>query len=189
MMKGIKAYCFLVTVCCVLLLPIHSYGAEITVPEISIKENEIYITTSLSLDEKYLKELRNGIAKELRFSIDLFKVWTIWPDEFVFRRYFIRTIKCDPVKNEFVATSFDGSTFIEKRFKSFESMMKWTLTINDLKFTNIKELEPGMHFVRVEVESKIRKLPPLIGSLLIFLPENEFKITKDSLFFNIGAGK
>jgi hypothetical protein len=166
-----------------------SYGAEITGPEVSVKENEIHVTTSLSLEEKYLKELRNGIAKELRFYVDLFKVWKILPDEFVLRKYFIRTLKCDPVKNEFVATSYDGTTLIEKRFKSFESMIKWTLSINELRLTNIRELEPGMHFVRVAVESKIRKLPPLIGYLLIFLPENEFKITKDSPFFAIGAVK
>lgn len=188
-MNGIKSYCFLVTVFCVLFSPLLSYSAEITGPEVSIKEYEIHVTTSLTLDEKYLKELRSGIAKELKFNIDLFKVWSIWPDEFVLRKYFIRTITCDPVKNEFVASSYDGITLIEKRFKSFESMMRWALTITDLKLANIKELETGRHFVRVKVESKIRKLPPLIGTLLIFLSENEFKLTKDSPVFTIGAGK
>lgn len=188
-MNGRKCYCILLILICLLLLYPLSGGAEITGPEVAIKSNEIYVTTFLSLEEKYLKELRNGIAKELRFYVDLFKVWSIWPDEFVHRRYFIRTLKCDPVKNEFIATSYDGSTFIERRFKSFESMTKWALSINDLKLTNIRELEPGMHFVRVTVESKIRKLPPVIGHFLIFLPENEFKLTKDSPFFSIGAAE
>jgi len=164
-----------------------SSGAGVIGPEVTIQNNEIYVTTSLSLEEKYLQELRNGIAKEFKFYIDLFKVWKMWPDEFVLGKSLIRTLKCDPVKSEFIATSFDGSTITEKRFRSLESMTKWALGINQLKLTNIKELEPGTYFVRVMVESKIRKLPPIIRYLLIFLPENEFKITGDSPFFSIGA--
>ncbi|MDI6890670.1 MAG: DUF4390 domain-containing protein [Thermodesulfovibrionales bacterium] len=164
-------------------------GAEIVGPEMTLQNNEIYVTTSLSLEEKHLQELRNGIAKELRVYIDLFRVWKMWPDEFVLGTSLIRTLKCDPVKSEFIATSYDGSTITEKRFKSFESMTKWALSINELKLTNIRELEPGIHFVRVTVESKIRKLPPVIGYFIIFLSENEFKISKDSLYFSIGAVK
>ena len=164
-------------------------GAEIQGPEVTLRGNEIYVTTSLSLDGRYLQELRNGIAKELRFHVDLFRVWKIWPDEFVLGKYFIRTLKCNPVKNEFIATSFDGGTVTEKRFKSFESMVQWALSIKDLKLTNVRELEPGMHFVRVTSESKIRKLPPVIGYFLIFLPENEFSIEKESPLFMIGEVK
>jgi hypothetical protein len=68
-------------------------------------------------------------------------------------------------------------------------MIKWALSINDLKLAHIRELEPGTYFVRITVESKIRKLPPVIGYFIIFLSENDFKIKKDSSFFNIGAGK
>jgi hypothetical protein len=90
---------------------------------------------------------------------------------------------------EYAATSSDGSTLIHNRFKTFESMVKWALSINDLKLANTRELEPGEYFVRVTVESKIRKLPPVIGYFMIFLPENEFKIKKDSPFINVGLAK
>lgn len=166
-----------------------SSGAEIIGPEVTLQNNEIYVTTSLSLEEKYLQELRNGIEKKFIFYIDLFKVWRMWPDEFVLGKSLTRTLKGDPVKSEFIATSYDGNTIIEKRFKSFESMTNWALSINELKLTNIRELEPGMHFVRITVESKIRNLPPVIGYFMIFLSENEFKITKDSPDFSIGAVK
>lgn len=164
-----------------------SSAAEITGPEVTLKNNEIYVSTSLALEEKYLQELRNGIGKEFVFYIDLFKVWRIWPDEFVLGKSLTRTLKCDPVKSEFIATSYDGNTIIEKRFKSFESMTLWALSIDDLKLTNIRELEPGIHFVRITVESKIRKLPPIIEHFIIFLSENEFKISKDSPNFRIGS--
>jgi hypothetical protein len=164
-------------------------GAEITGPEVALQGNEIYVTTSLTLEEKYVKEISNGIEKEFRFYIDLFKVWNMWPDEFVLGKSITRTLKCDPVKNEFIATSFDGSTLLEKRFKSFESMIKWALSIDNLKLSNIRELDPGIYFVKITVESKIRNLPPVIGQFFIFLSENEFVVKKDSFDFRIGPVK
>jgi hypothetical protein len=166
-----------------------SSAAGITGFEVTLKSNEIYVTVSLALEGKYLQELRNGIEKELIFYVDLFKVWKMWPDEFVLGKSLTRTLKCDPVKSEFIATSYDGNIIVEKRFKSFESMTNWALSIDELKLTNMRELDPGMHFVRITVESKIRKLPPLIGHFIIFLSENEFKISKDSSHFPIGTFK
>jgi hypothetical protein len=178
----------LLITCYLLLSNSLSSAAEIKGPEVKLQDNEIYVTTALSLDENHIQELRNGIVKEFRFYIDIFRIWEMWPDEFVLGKFFVRTLKYDPVKMEYIATSADGSTFIEKRFKSFESMVRWAVSINDLKLTNTRELEPGVYFVRVTVESKIRKLPPVIGYFMIFLPENEFKIKKDSSPFSIGAG-
>jgi len=180
----------LLLITCYLLLSISlSSAAEITGTEVKLKDNEIYVTTALSLDENHIQELRNGIAKEFRFYIDIFRLWKMWPDEFVLGKLFVRTLKCDPVKTEYIATSSDGSTLIEKRFKSFESMVRWAVSINNLKLVNTRELEPGVYFARVTVESKIRKLPPVIGYFMIFLSENEFKIKKDSSPFNIGTAK
>ena len=182
-------FCFSLITCYLLLSISLSSPAEIIGPEVKLQDNEIYVTTALSLDENHIQELRNGIAKEFRFYIDIFRVWKIWPDEFVLGKLFVRTLKCDPVKTEYIATSADGSTLIEKRFKSFESMVRWAVSINDLRLTNIRELEQGLYFVRVTIESKIRKLPPIIGYFMIFLPENEFKIKKNSFPFNIGPAK
>ena len=178
--------------CCLLILTLYlvsfcslSSGAEIKGPEVTLKNNVIFVTACISLDEKYLHEIRDGIEKELVFYIDLFRVWNMWPDEFVLGKSITRTLKCDPVKSEFVATSFDGNIIIKKRFKSLESMTEWASTIEEMKLSNIKELEPGTHFVKITVASKIRKLPPLIGPFIIFLSENEFKISKESPHFRI----
>ncbi len=164
-----------------------SVAAEITGPEVKMRGNEIHATASLLIEDKYLQEIRNGIKKEFRFYIDIFRVWNAWPDEFVSSKSFTRTLRSDPVKTEFIATSSDGNTQIKKRFKSLESMLKWALSFDDLKLANVRELEPGAYFVRITVESKIRQLPPVIGYFMIFLPENEFKIRKDSSHFSVGA--
>jgi hypothetical protein len=178
---------FMIIICFLLCAVSSSVAAEITGPEVNMQGNEIHATASLLLDDKYLQEIRSGIKKELRFYIDIFRVWNLWPDEFVSSKSFIRTLRSDPVKTEFIATSTDGNTQIKKRFKSLESMLKWALSFDDLKLANVRDLEPGTYFVRVTVESKIRQLPPVIGYFMIFLPENEFKIRKDSLFFSLGA--
>ncbi len=57
-------------------------------------------------------------------------------------------------------------------------MINWALQIEDFTLINIKDLEPATYYIKVTVESKIRKLPPVIGYFLVFLPENEFKIKK-----------
>jgi len=54
---------------------------------------------------------------------------------------YIRTLKADPIKKEYVATSSDGSTLVERRFKSFESMINWTLSVKDLKLTSTREID------------------------------------------------
>lgn len=158
---------------------------EISGIDVKMNNNDIFVTFSLNLDPQQIREIKEGIDKDLKFYIDLFKIWKVWPDEFVTGKFFNRTIKSDPIKGEYVATSFNGSVLIEKRFKSCDSMINWALTIKDLKLSNSRELEPGKYFVRVTAESKIRKLPPVIGYFFIFLSENEFKIRKDSMFFSI----
>jgi hypothetical protein len=59
------------------------------------------------------------------------------------------------------------------------------MIIIELKLTNIRELDPGEYFVKITVDSKIRKLPPVIGYILFFVSENEFSISKDSQRFQI----
>lgn len=172
-----------------LFSPVLSEGQVIAGPEVRLANNDIYVSFSLKLEDKKLEEIRRGIDKELKLYIDLFRVWKVWPDEFVLGETYIKKLKADPIKKEYVSTSLDGTTLIKKRFKSFESMVDWALSVKDMKLTNIREIESGQYFVRITVESKIRKLPPVIGYLFIFLSENEFKIVKDSDFFVIEGAR
>jgi hypothetical protein len=187
-----KNYILRIFICSVSLLSLFfltfspAQAAEVIGPEVKMQDREIYVSTSLSLDESYLEELRNGVTKEFRFYIDLFRVWNMWPDEFILSRSFIRTLTSDPVKMEYTATSSNGSMVTKKRFKSFDSMLQWALSVSNLKLADGRDLEPGVYFVRTTIESRIRKLPPVIGYFMIFLPENEFKIKKDSPFITIG---
>jgi hypothetical protein len=174
-----------------LLSPLTASGSDIAIsgPEARVVNSEIVVTTGLTLDDKNLTDLKNGISKEITFYIDLFRVWKVWPDEFIAGKKLVKTLWCDPIKKEYIATSFDGTTLIEKRFKSFDSMLNWTLNLKDLKLINVKELQPSDFFVKVTVVSRLRKLPPVIGHLLFFVPEKDFKVFKDSAVLTIGSEK
>lgn len=171
------------------LIPPAAEGQEISGPEVRLANNDVYVSFSLVPGAKYIEEIKDGIDKELKLYIDLFRVWKVWPDEFVLGKFYSRRMKVDPIKKEYVATSFDGNVIIERRFRSFETMLVWTLSVKDLKLTNTRELDPGQYFVRITAESKIRNLPPMIRQFFVFLSENEFKVRKDSGVFVIEGGK
>lgn len=161
-------------------------AAEIPSVNVKIINNEIYVSTSLLPDKKFISDLNNGLSKEIIFFIDLFRVWKIWPDEFVYGLKVTKILKSDTIKREYVATSIVGNNRVEKRFRDIDSMMEWGLNISDIKLLNIKEFEKGEYFIKVTAESKIRKLPPVIGYFLFFIPETEFSISKSSATFNLG---
>ncbi len=171
------------------LIPTVTEGQEISGPEVRLASSDLYVSFSVVPGAKYVEEIKEGIDKELKLYIDLFRVWKIWPDEFVLGKFYSRRMKVDPIKKEYVATSFDGNVIIEKRFRSFETMLAWTLSVKDLRLTNTRDLDPGEYFVRVTVESKIRNLPPMIRQFFVFLSENEFKIRKDSGVYVIEGGR
>jgi hypothetical protein len=163
-----------------LLHPAGVWGADIAGIEAHVVNSEVLVTTALSLDDKNLTDLKNGISKEITFYVDLFRLWKSWPDEFIAGKKIIKTLRSDPIKKEYVATSLDGSVLIEKRFKSFDSMVSWALSIKNIRLADVRELQQADYFVRVTVESRLRKLPPVIGYLLFFVPENDFRVQKDS---------
>jgi hypothetical protein len=179
----------LVSFFCFIFLPVISESQTVPGIDVKLNNNELHVSFTLVLEDKNIQEIAQGIDKELKLFIDLFRVWKIWPDEFVLGKTYSRTLKADPIKKEYVATSNDGSVMIKKRFKSLESMLGWTLSVKDLKLTNTRELDPGQYFIKITAESRIRKFPPVIGYLFIFLSENEFKIEKDSAIFAIEGAK
>lgn len=187
-LRALKLPVFLVCPVIVLLVTFSPVsGADISVPELTTRNGELFVDAFLSLDDKYIQELRNGMKKEFHCYISLYRVWGMWPDEFITGKQIIRNLKADPVKTEFVAKSNDGSTVLRKRFKSFESMMIWAQRFEDEHLVDIRDLEPGTYYVQVRVESKIRRLPPVIGYFMFFVKENEFMVRKNSLHFTTGS--
>ncbi len=181
----------LLALCLLLCSPLIAFASEIGIsgPEARVINGEISVNSGLILNEKNIDDLKNGISKEITFHIDLFRVWKTWPNEFITGKKIVKTLRADPIRKEFVATSLDGFTLIEKRFRSFDSMINWALNIKNLKLVSVRELQPSEYFVRVTVESRLRNLPPVIGYLLFFVPEREFRVLKDSGVLTVGSEK
>ncbi len=165
-----------------------AFAAEIKTLDVAINNGEITVSGSVALDEAFINETKNGIQKELVFYIDLFRVWKNWADEYVTGNIIERKIAGDVIKGEYLIRSFDRNrkVIIERKFRSFESMMEWFTEVKSLHLINIKSIEPGEYYVRFTVESRLRKLPPVVGYLLFFIPEKEFSVYKDSPVFKIG---
>ncbi|HKN18660.1 MAG TPA: DUF4390 domain-containing protein, partial [Dissulfurispiraceae bacterium] len=126
-------------------------GTAAEIPEISFRlaNNELYVSAVVRPDQKVMDELSDGLSKEFTFYLDLFRVWKIWPDEFVLGQKIITTLKTNPIKREFIATMVTGNTSLQKRFNNLEAMINWAMDITDIKLTNVKELESGTYFIKV----------------------------------------
>ena len=58
--------------------------------------------------------------------------------------------------------------------------------INNMKIANIHELDSGSYYLRVIAESKSRELPRVIGLMMLFIPEVEMSLAKESALFTVG---
>ncbi|HMK55716.1 MAG TPA: DUF4390 domain-containing protein [Dissulfurispiraceae bacterium] len=172
-------------------LPILGAAAASEIAPVVVRQagNEVIVTAALLPDQKLIDDLNSGLSKELVFYIDLFRHWSIWPDEFVLGKKIVRVLQSDPIKREYVGTSTEGNIRTIKRFKDLDSMMAWAMNISDLKLTNIKALEADDYYIKVTVESNLKKLPPVIGYLLFFTPSKEFSLSKDSTHFRVPEHK
>lgn len=179
----------LLTLCLVLSFPLVSVGesSAASIDQVSFTQNGSFISVSSSLliDEQHIHDLMNGVKKEFVFYIDLFRKWELWPDEFISGIKFTRTISSDPIKKEYIVISDDGMTRNERRFNSLDTLLDQALKINVKDAFSTLGLQSGTYFIRITVESRIRKLAPIIGYLLFFVPEKEFTIKRDSASFEV----
>lgn len=166
------------------LIPTSSY-----VTEVKIKDNNILVSTGIPDIKEIGAAIKSGVEKEIIFSIELFRVWRLWPDEFVSGKRIKKLIKYDNLRGQYRASSHDGSHLKERHFRDFNTLKEWVFTVKDINLANIRELEPGKYFVRVVIESKSIELPPIIGFFLLFIPETEMSWTQKSQSFQIGEKK
>jgi hypothetical protein len=170
-------------------LPAEALPAEIFGPFVKIDDNDILVNTGLTNVEDIASTVNSGVEKEIVFTIELFKVWDYWPDEFVVSKKVQRNIKYDNLRGQYTASTFEGTSQVRKHFRDFNTMKTWTFMVYKINLVNMKELDPGRYYVRVVTESKSKELPPVIGLLMLFIPEVEMSLAKESRTFDIGESK
>jgi len=187
--KMVKNLVVTISLVCLILLssPAMALPPKILGPEIKMQDNDIIVNTGLANTRDLETIINSGIEKEIVFTIELFRVWSFWPDEFIMSKKIRKIIKYDNLRGQYLASSYDGvSLQTEKKFTDLNALMKdWLFTVNKVNIANIKELESGNYYIRVVVESKSRELPPLIGFLMLFVPETEMSLARKSQVFKI----
>ncbi len=177
---------FTLIFCVYLTLTASAATAEIIGPAIKIQNNNIMIGTGFSNIKEIENAIKSGVEKEIVFTIELFREWNFWPDEFVQARKIKKTIKYDNLRGQYRISSHDGTVVKERYLKEFNDLKEWLFTVKDVNLINVKELEQGKYFVRVVVESKSKKIPPVIGFFMLFIPETETSLAKRSPAFVVG---
>jgi hypothetical protein len=179
---------FLAIVVSFMLVPAYpGMAADITPVSVRQDNNDLFVTSALQPDQKLIDDLSGGLSKELVFYVDLFRHWSIWPDEFVLGTKIVRVLQSDPIKREYIGSNTEGNVRTIRRFKDLNSMVAWAMNIQDVKLTNVKALDPGNYYIKISAESIIRKLPPVVDTVIFFVSTKEFSVSRDSQLFRIPA--
>ncbi|MCX7988901.1 MAG: DUF4390 domain-containing protein [Thermodesulfovibrio sp.] len=164
-----------------------NYAYAIEDIDILIKKNltSIEVNTKIIPSKEFIEDFKSGMGKNIQILIELYRRWSILPDEFIAGIKFQRTFISDPIKEEYIIRNLEGQILKEKRFKNVSDALAWGLKIESVEFQNINNFETGKYYIKVTVESNIKKLPLLFEHFLFFIPKYESKIVKESERFNL----
>jgi hypothetical protein len=162
---------------------------SITGPDMEIVDNNIMVKLSITNVAELEKTIKTGLEKEIVFTVELLRVWRFWPDEFVVSKRIEKIIKYDNLREQYRASSYDGINRVEKHFKDYDTMKDWIFNVNAINLANIRELEPSNYYIRIVVESKSLEQLPLIGFFMLFIPEVEMSLAKESHHFTVEDDK
>ncbi|MFQ3573151.1 MAG: DUF4390 domain-containing protein [Thermodesulfovibrionales bacterium] len=164
-------------------------SATVSQPSVKISDGYISVSAILSPPPEFIEEINQGMTKEIVFYIDLFRIWKLWPDEFVKGKKIVRTIKVNKIKREFLVSSHEENIIREKRFSDIESMMNWAFAINDIRLEGVSTLDHGRYYIKVSADAVKRDIPPLVGFLLFFISDKEFSLSSSSETFVISDNR
>lgn len=181
MKKIIISILFILIFC----FPQISLAIENILMEVQKAENALFIKLQIIPSEEFIDDFRNGLSKNILISIELFKRWSIIPDEFVSGAQIQKILISDPIKEEFIIKSIEEQEIKEKRFKNWQDALNYALKVELIKIEDINKLQRGTYYIKVSVESNIKKLPSVLEHLLFFIPRYEKKITKESERFTL----
>lgn len=162
-----------------------AYSIENVKMEVQKSSNSLLVKATIVPSQEFIEDFKSGLGKNLSILIELFRRWSIIPDEFI-KGYFIqKTLISDPIKDEYIIKTLYEDRVVEKRFKSWQQALNCALNIDTVKISDINNLEEGKYYIKITVESNIKKLPSVLEHILFFIPTYEKKITKESEIFKL----
>ncbi len=162
-----------------------AFGIENVLLEVHRVNNYLTINSEIIPSEDFMEDFKSGLSKNILVTIELFKKWSIIPDEFIKGVQIQRNLLSDPIKGEFTVKSQEGSILFEKRFKNADDAIEWALKLNSVKIGDVNQFEKGRYYIKVTVESNIKKLPSVLEHILFFIPKYEKRISKESETFRL----
>lgn len=151
-----------------------------------IQKNDSFLTvkTRIVPSQEFIDDFKNGLSKTIFILVELYRKWSIIPDEFITGVQIQRILISDPIKEEFIIKTLEGDRLSEKRFKSWQEALDWALKEDSIKI-NINNVDRGKYYIKITAKSNIKKLPSVLEHILFFIPTHEKKITKESEYFRL----
>lgn len=175
----------LILLVALILWPSYAYSLESIDIEIQKNSNSLIVKARIIPSQEFVEDFKNGLSKNIFILIELYRKWSIIPDEFISGVQIQRILISDPIKDEFIVQNVEEQKLIEKRFKSWKEALDWALKIEPVKIVDIRNLERGKYYIKITVESNIKKLPAVLEHILFFIPTYDKKITKKSGNFRL----
>ncbi|MCS7203500.1 MAG: DUF4390 domain-containing protein [Thermodesulfovibrio sp.] len=175
----------LIVVTFFLLTLSNSYCIEDIEMSIQKDRNSLWVKADIIPSEEFIEDFKNGLSKNLFISVALFRRWSIIPDEFITGIQIKRKLISDPIKEEFIIESIEPLYLKEKRFKDCYEALKQALRIDNIKISELSSIEAGKYYIKIVVESNIKKLPAVLEHILFFIPKYDKKIEKKSEVFRL----
>ena len=141
----------------------------ITVPS----NREIYVSAGLIrwLNPELKEDIKNGIPKDLFYTIVLKKRVPMWFDEDLQSITIKHTIKYDVLKEQFHVSTWDGHSKQERIAPDVEQLMELISTINNVKMNLDRRLKKRhTYYISIKAEVKASRLPFYLDYILFFIP-------------------
>lgn len=168
-----------------LITAVRSYAIENINMEIQKDTTFLTVKARIIPSQEFAEDFKNGLSKNIFILIELYRKWSIIPDEFINGVQIQRVLISDPIKDEFIIKTLQGEILTEKRFKNWQEALDWALNIGPVRVVNINNVDRGKYYIKITVESNIKKLPSILEHILFFIPTYEKKITKESESFRL----
>lgn len=163
------------------------YAHAIENINMEIQKDNSFLTVKARVipSQEFIDDFKSGLSKNIFILIELYRKWSIIPDEFISGVQMQRILIPDPIKGEFIIKTLEGDRLTEKRFKNWQEALDWALKTDYIKIASINNLDRGKYYIKITVESNIKKLPSVLEHILFFIPTYEKKITKESESFRL----
>lgn len=175
----------LIIVTFLFLSVLNAHAIEDINMEIQKNSSSLIVKARIIPSQEFVEDFKNGLSKNILIMIELYRKWSIIPDEFIVGIQIQRVLISDPIKDEFIVKTVQSDVLTEKRFKNYQEALDWALNIEPVKLVNINRVERGKYYIKITVESNIKRLPSVLEHILFFIPTYEKKITKESEHFRL----